>query len=98
MFSVTTLLWQMRAGHAARQAEADLRTRLGAILAAQPPGEPWASPLLAAWARRGGGWWTTAPGVEAPPLDPDAFDIDDEGESWLADDWLSLCDDEEADM
>jgi hypothetical protein len=96
-FCATTTLWQMSAGHAARRAEADLRTRLGAILAAQPPGEPWASPLLDAWARRGGGWWTVAPGAEAPPLDADAFDLNDDEEERLLEDVLALAD-EEADM
>jgi hypothetical protein len=94
LFCLTTTLWQMRTGWPARQAEANLHTRLGSLLAAQPPGKEWESPLLDAWARRGGGWWTVAPGASAPPFDEDAFDLDEEAESWLAEDWLAMNDEE----
>jgi hypothetical protein len=91
---VTTLLWQMRMGWDARRAEADLRTRLSALLAAQPPGEEWASPVLDAWARRGPSWWTVAPGAAAPPLDADAFAFDEDAEEDLAEDILALADED----
>jgi hypothetical protein len=79
LHNVTTTLWCCDAGNDARKVEGALHAPLKALWAAQAAQGAFESPLLAALARRGAGWWCTAPG-ERELLDEDAFDPASEGD------------------
>jgi len=83
--STCALLYAVGEGQLALEAERTADDLLRRVFAAAAPLPPFTDPALDALARRGAGWWCAAPGAPLPPLDADAFHLDEDEERAIAD-------------